>query len=82
MSVALTLMAGSASESVKAGFGLGDDKRRITHKLGVEPQHVLDSYGPDVTRQGTYAFNCLIARRLAERGVRARVQCRRARGAT
>jgi uncharacterized protein (DUF1501 family) len=30
----------------------------------------LDSYGPDVTRQGSYAFNCLIARRLAERGVR------------
>lgn len=27
---------------VKAGFGLGDDKRRITHKLGVEPQDVLD----------------------------------------
>jgi hypothetical protein len=35
-----------------------------------EPQHVLDSYGPDVTRQGSYAYNCLIARRLAERGVR------------
>lgn len=27
---------------VKAGFGLADDKRRITHKLGVEPQDVLD----------------------------------------
>lgn len=27
---------------LKAGFGLGDDKRRIAHKLGVEPQHVLD----------------------------------------
>lgn len=27
---------------VKAGFGLHDDKRRITHKLGVEPQDVLD----------------------------------------
>jgi hypothetical protein len=27
---------------VKAGFGLGDDKRRIVHKLGVEPQDVLD----------------------------------------
>jgi hypothetical protein len=27
---------------VKAGFGLGDDKRRILHKLGVEPQDVLD----------------------------------------
>lgn len=27
---------------VKAGFGLGDDKRRIQHKLGVEPRDVLD----------------------------------------
>lgn len=27
---------------VKAGFGLQDDKRRITHKLGVEPRGVLD----------------------------------------
>lgn len=27
---------------VKAGFGLGDDKKRIAHKLGVEPQDVLD----------------------------------------
>lgn len=34
-----------------------------------EPQHVLDQYGtqgPD----GSFAFNCLLARRLAERGVR------------
>jgi hypothetical protein len=34
-----------------------------------EPQNVLDAYGvtgPD----GSYAYNCLIARRLAERGVR------------
>jgi hypothetical protein len=35
-----------------------------------EPQHVLESYGPDVGKQGTYAYNCLLARRLAERGVR------------
>mgnify|MGYP003575608481 CR=1 FL=1 len=28
--------------AVKAGFGLGDDKRRITHKLGVQPEGVLD----------------------------------------
>ncbi len=28
--------------NVKAGFGLGDDKRRIVHKLGVEPGNVLD----------------------------------------
>ena len=27
---------------VKAGFGLGDDRKRIVHKLGVEPRGVLD----------------------------------------
>jgi hypothetical protein len=35
-----------------------------------EPQHILDSYGPDVLKPGTFAANCLQARRLAERGVR------------
>lgn len=35
-----------------------------------EPQHVLDRYGPDVQRQGSFARNCLLARRLLERGVR------------
>jgi len=35
-----------------------------------EPQHVLQQYGPDVLIPGRYAYNCLVARRLAERGVR------------
>lgn len=35
-----------------------------------EPQHILDMYGPDVHRPGSYASNCLLARRLAERDVR------------
>jgi hypothetical protein len=35
-----------------------------------EPRSVLQSYGPDVTNPGTFAANCLLARRLAERGVR------------
>ncbi|NCX97061.1 MAG: DUF1501 domain-containing protein [Planctomycetia bacterium] len=35
-----------------------------------EPKHVLESYGPDIARPGSYAFNCLLARRLSERGVR------------
>lgn len=35
-----------------------------------EPKHVLDLYGPDVQKPGTYASNCLLARRLSERGVR------------
>ena len=35
-----------------------------------EPQSVLERYGPDVKRPGSYAANCLLARRLAERDVR------------
>ncbi len=38
--------------------------------ISQEPKSVLDSYGPDVTKPGTFAANCLQARRLAERGVR------------
>ena len=35
-----------------------------------EPRHVLDLYGPEVTRPGTFSASCLLARRLAERGTR------------
>jgi hypothetical protein len=35
-----------------------------------EPARVLDMYGPDVRTPGSYAYNCLLARRLTERGVR------------
>ncbi|MCI0464868.1 MAG: DUF1501 domain-containing protein [Gemmataceae bacterium] len=35
-----------------------------------EPRHVLQRYGPDVQRRGSFAYNCLLARRLVERGVR------------
>ena len=35
-----------------------------------EPQHVLQLYGPDVTTPGTFAANCLLARRMVERNVR------------
>ncbi|MHC4994761.1 MAG: DUF1501 domain-containing protein [Planctomycetota bacterium] len=38
--------------------------------LSKEPKHVLDMYGPDVTRPGSYAYNCLMARKLAEGGTR------------
>jgi hypothetical protein len=38
--------------------------------ISSEPQHVLEQYGPDVKRPGSYAANCLLARRLAERDVR------------
>lgn len=35
-----------------------------------ETEATLDLYGPDVHQAGTYAYNCLMARRMAERGVR------------
>jgi hypothetical protein len=35
-----------------------------------EPDHVLDLYGPDVRTPGSFARNCLLARRLAERNVK------------
>jgi len=38
--------------------------------ISKEPKEVLDMYGPEVTQPGTYAYNCLLARRMAERGVR------------
>jgi uncharacterized protein (DUF1501 family) len=38
--------------------------------LSKEPQSTFDLYGPDSRKPGTYAANCLMARRLAERGVR------------
>ncbi len=38
--------------------------------LSQEPDHVLEMYGPDVTKPGTFAASCLLARRMAERGVR------------
>lgn len=35
-----------------------------------ESQHVLDAYGPEVHKNGSFARNCLLARRMVERGVR------------
>ena len=38
--------------------------------LSKEPASVFEMYGPDSKKPGTFAANCLLARRLAERGVR------------
>jgi len=35
-----------------------------------EPESVLSLYGPDVKRPGSFAYDCLLARRMAEQGVR------------
>ncbi len=38
--------------------------------LSGEPESILQMYGPDVKTPGSFAYNCLLARRMAERGVR------------
>jgi len=38
--------------------------------ISEESKQTFDLYGEDAKKPGTYAFNCLMARRLAERGVR------------
>jgi len=35
-----------------------------------EPDHILDLYGPEVKKSGSFARNCLLARRMLERDVR------------
>ena len=38
--------------------------------LSKEPDHIVKMYGPDCLVPGTYAANCLLARKLSESGVR------------
>jgi hypothetical protein len=51
------------------GYRMQQSVPELTDLSG-EPQSVIDMYGPDVHKPGSYAANCLLARRLAERGVR------------
>lgn len=38
--------------------------------LSGEPKHIQEAYGPEVHKNGSFARNCLLARRMVERGVR------------
>ncbi|MCM8528422.1 MAG: DUF1501 domain-containing protein [Lentisphaeraceae bacterium] len=38
--------------------------------ISKEPESVKKMYGPDVEKPGTFAYNCLLARRMAEKDVR------------
>lgn len=38
--------------------------------ISKEPDHIYRMYGPEATQPGTFAANCLLARRLAEKDVR------------
>jgi hypothetical protein len=73
------------NEEVHATFGDPETRARIAQyemafrmqssvpeltDISGEPQHVLDMYGPEATTPGTFGYNCLLARRMAERDVR------------
>ena len=50
-------------------FRMQSSVPELTEVAG-EPQSMLDLYGPEVTKTGSFARNCLLARRMIERGVR------------
>ncbi len=50
-------------------FRMQSSVPELTNVSG-ESEATLKMYGPDVHKPGTFAYNCLLARRLAERGVR------------
>ena len=58
-----------AHRAVQMAFRMQTSVPELTD-LSKEPERTFELYGPDSKRQGTYARNCLMARRLAERGVR------------
>lgn len=51
------------------GFKMQASVPELTDLAG-ETQQTLDLYGPSVLERGTFAHNCLLARRLVERGTR------------
>ena len=66
----------SQDEEVHARIAQGEMAFRMQMSVpeltdfSTEDASTLDLYGPDVNKPGTFASNCLLARRLAERGVR------------
>ncbi len=50
-------------------FGMQKSVPELTD-LSKEPAATFELYGEDAKRPGAFAANCLLARRLAERGVR------------
>lgn len=56
-------------EQFEMGYRMQASVPELTD-LSKEPDSVFELYGPDSRKPGTYAANCLLARRFAERGVR------------
>ena len=55
--------------SYEMAYRMQDSVPEVTD-LSDEPQYILDMYGPQVHQPGTFARNCLLTRRLIERGVK------------
>ena len=60
---------GARIANYELAFRMQSSVPEVTDLRG-EPDAVVDAYGPDARTPGTFAANCLLARRLAERGVR------------
>ncbi len=56
-------------DNYEMAFAMQASVPEVTN-LADEPDHVFDMYGPEAKDPGTFAANCLLARRLAERGVK------------
>ncbi len=56
-------------EQYEMAFRMQSSVPEVTSFKG-ESKTTLDRYGPDVMKPGTFAHNCVLARRLSERGVR------------
>jgi uncharacterized protein (DUF1501 family) len=56
-------------DAYEMAFRMQTSVPELTDLTG-EPEHIMASYGPEVRKPGSYAANCLLARRLIERGVR------------
>lgn len=59
----------SRIEQFEMAFRMQSTVPEVTD-LSKEPQSVLELYGPGVKSPGSFAANCLLARRLAQQGVR------------
>jgi len=68
--------AGDPDPDIGARIGQYEMAYRMQHSvpeltdLSHEPESTFELYGPDSRIPGTYAANCILARRMAERGVR------------
>ncbi len=68
--------AGDPDPDIAARIGQYEMAYRMQHSvpeltdLSKEPESTFELYGPDSRIPGTYAANCILARRMAERGVR------------